>query len=289
MRKISTQIQLAVVVLFICCTPLLTIADEKCVFNIATFENDGKGGALMATPIPVNPDEKYKIEFTASTTGEHTLEKKEIIRIMGHRYDGNRVRLTFYDKDGKKFHKNLIDIMILSNKKHHYERVFYPPRQAASLQINLRCLKGTNASVEKMTLWTDLEGNEAKFLNPHTTFEHGDLNTYGFSCGGGGRFYTRPDGKTVWKTGFIGWSPFFPVQGGKYYKFFCKGVKYRRGWIWINFYNKDGEKIKNARVEINEKGAETILKMPKGTARAKLQCYYVIIEEFKVTENKKEK
>lgn len=262
-------------------------SEEVCVFNQGKMENIEKVTEVTATPIPIDPAKKYKIQFNGSTNGEYTIEENERIRIMNKRYKANRLRCIFYDKAGKKFSKNYFDIMVLSNKPHEYVRVFYPPAKAASLRIFLNPVKGTKITLAGITLKTDLEGIENKCLNTQPTFDYGDLNTYGYRCGGGGGFYTRPDGKTVWNTGFIGWSPFFPVQGKKYYKFFCRGKKsIGKGWIWIDFYNKDGKKIKHARIEFNEKGAETILKTPKGTASANLQCYYVIIEKFTVTEKK---
>ena len=175
--------------------------------------------------------------------------------------------------------------MVLSNAPRRYVKVFYPPAKAASLRIFKRATKGTTIAVGKLSIWTDLEGDEAKSINPHPTFNYGDLNTYGYSFGGGGGFFTRPDGKTVWNSGFIGWSPLFPVKGGKFYKFFCKGEKSQaKGWIWINFHDKDGKKIKTSRIGIAPKGVETIIKTPKGTVKARLQCYYVIIEKFTVSE-----
>lgn len=292
MKKVLIKIQLALVFAFIYWSPFTTFADEECVFNRSSFTKDAKGAKLKeftVMPIPVDPTKKYRISFTASTTGDHILKKHERIRIMNSRYAGNRLRLKFYDKDGKGFKYDYSDIVLLTDKPRNYTRVFYPPAKAASLRIFPRKMKGGDITVEKIMLWTNLEGKEAKYLNVHPTFDYGDFNSYGFACGGGGRFFTRPDGKIVWNTGFIGWSPFFPVQGDKYYKFFCRGKKSQgKGWIWINFYKKDGKKIKAATVKINEKGAVTILKMPTGTVSARLQCYYVIIEEFTVVMTKDE-
>jgi hypothetical protein len=276
--------------MLLCFDVFTAISAEVILFNREKVENIEKGTELTATPIPVDPAKKYRIQFKGSATGEYTLEENERVRIMYKRYKANRLRFTFYDKTGEEFPFNYSDIMVLSNKSHEYVRIFYPPTKADTMRVFLNPVKGDKMTIEEITLKTDLEGIESQYLNTHATFDYGDLNTYGFSCGGGGKFYTRPDGKTVWNTGFIGWSPFFPVQGKKYYKFFCRGKKsIGKGWIWINFYKEDGEKIKNARIEINEKGAETILLMPKETAMAKLQCYYVIIEEFTVTESKNEK
>lgn len=263
-------------------------AEEECIFNGVEVKGVVKNTELTKMPIPVKPGKKYKLIFSAGVNSVQTLEENERIRVMYNRYKANRLRMTFLDKDGKKFSHNYYDIMVLTKEPYKYVRVFYPPEKAATLRISLSPQKGSEMLLEEAAVYTNLEGEESKYLNTHPTFDYGDLNTYGFSCGGGGRFYTRPDGKTVWNTGFIGWSPYIPVQGEKYYKFVCRGVKsVGKGFIVINFHKEDGKKIKSARLKFDAKGAETILKMPAGTAKAKLQCYYVIIEELKVTETAK--
>lgn len=254
---------------------------EECLFRKGEIVGTNKALELTVNPIPVVPQKKYGIEFTASTTGEYTIEENERIRIMRKEGKANCIQMVFYDKNQKTCSKT--DLYILSGKLKKYVRIFYPSAKAAFLRIFTRPLKGTEIAVSEIHVRTDLEGKEGECINPHTTFDYGDLNSYGYHCGGGGRFYMRPDGKTVWNTGFIGYSPFFPVQAECFYRIFCRGRKSQdKGWIWINFYKDDDEIIKHATINVSAQGAMTMLKMPKEAVRARLQCYYLIIEEITV-------
>ena len=262
---------------------------EKSLFKNSKLVDIINEMELTEKPIPINPQNKYKIMFTAKATGEYTIKENARIRITQHRHNANSVNIKFYDESYQPLSKAGTNIYILSQKWYKYIEIFYPPTNAAYVRIYLRPVKGESISIKKIALTTNLGGKEKAFINVHPTFEYGDLNSYGFYCAGGGRFYTRPDGKTVWSTGFAGFSPCFPVKSGKYYKLFCKGTMSQdhKAWIWINFYDKDNKKIKHANIKISEEGIETTLKMPKGTVKAGLQPYYIIFEEFQVTEKLK--
>lgn len=245
---------------------------------------------MTTSPIPVESKTKYKISFSASATGKHTIEEIPRIRIMNHRQAASRVHVNFYNSEKKRI-PGYKDVFILSKKQRDYELIFYPPRDASSLKIFAQPAKECVLSIEKITLTNNLSGEKKQYLNTYTTFDKGDLNLYGCTSGFGGRFYTRPDGKTVWKTGFLAHSPSFPVQGGKYYDFYCRGKNYRRkAWIWVNCY--DGIKrrpIKHMKINLSPKGATTRLMLPPSTVTASLDLYCVILEEFKASVSDRQK
>lgn len=277
-------------IIILLCLPIILSASVKELFKEENSVETMKNIELTKSPIPIDPAKKYQISFSARTNSEYTLEKNERIRIMDLRRIASRLRLEFYDEKGGKFPYNYIDIFVLTNNYHRYVRVFYPPTKAKTSKIFLQPAKNSGITVKKVSVITDLEGKENECLNLHPTFDYGDLNTYGCRLGYGGRFYARPDGKTVWKTGFLGYTPAFPLKENTFYDFYCIGKKYkgRKSYMLLDCYNgKDKRPFKSMRVNLNEKGEITKLKMPSGTVYGILRCYCVILEEFKVTESKK--
>ena len=280
--------QISLAVLFLATTFSVFGAEKELFKEDKLIKTAKRHIALAQAGIPVTPDKKYKISFSASTNSPNTLEDNVRIRIMNLRYTASRVRLKFYDEKGKSL--KYLDIYIKSKNLHTYVEVFYPPVTAKSLKIFLIPNKTGDISVEKLAVSTDLEGKESECLNPHPTFEYGDLNTYGYSIGYGGRFFTQPDGKVIWKTGFLGYSQSFPVKENTFYTVFCKGRKYRgrKSYMMLEcFKAKARRPFKTMRIAFSEKGTDTVVKMPTGTVLSKLRCYCVIVEEFKVTEGKK--
>lgn len=275
-------------------TTLLIVASSALASNAVMaktlFQNNEnvtaeKTTTLTKTAIPVNPGQKYQISFSAGTTGDHVLEENERIRIMNHRGAASSLRIQFLDAENGTL--NYGDIYVLTRNPRKYVRVFYPPTNAASMTLAAIPAKNTTLTVEKLDVSTDLTGAEGECLNPHPTFENGDVDTYGCRPGYGGRFYQRPDGTTVFKTGFLGYTPSFPVKGNTYYTVCCRGVKHRgRGsWIVLECYDgKNRRPIKEMRVNVSEKGEITKLLVPDGTVKANLRCYYVILEELRISE-----
>ncbi len=76
---------------------------------------------------------------------------------------------------------------------------------------------GATIACQAVDLLSDPDGEEVACINVHPRFAYGDLNFYGHRPGAGGAFLTRPDGVTIWNSGFIGFTPAFPVKGGAYY------------------------------------------------------------------------
>jgi hypothetical protein len=243
---------------------------------------------LKESAIPVVPGTKYKISFSARTNSKHTIEANERVRLLALRYLAATLRLYFYDENGKKFSHNYINIPVISQQFHQYIRVFYPPSKARKMTLLLIPRNNSNIAVKDITISTDLCEAEKECINVHPSFEYGDLNLYGHSLGAGGMFYTRPDGKTVWKTGFLGYTPAFAVKDNTFYNTFCRAKKYRgrKSWLVLECYDgKSRRPFKEMKVEFSEKGKHTKLKIPANTLSCKLRCYCVILEEFKVSES----
>ena len=241
---------------------------------------------LTNAPVPVPRRGMLKLVFSGRTSGRHTVEANDRVRILNQRYAASRLRVTFHDGDGEALAGSAVDVLILTQAFHEYARVFYPPPAAETFRVSVRPVKDADIAVQGLIVSTDMDGEERQSLNPHPTFEYGDLNTYGCISGYGGRFYERPDGKTVWKTGFLGYSPGFPVDAGAFYSFYCRGRKYRgrKSYVLLDCHNgRDRTPVKSMRLGISEEGETTEVKIPPGTVSAQLRCYCVILEEFRAT------
>lgn len=265
--------------------PLAGAADgETTRFRTGTPIVSTRPSLLTETALAVCPAQKFRIAFTAHTTGRHTLEHNPRIRIVNPRGIACAVRLRFLDADGERLEQ--VDLPVLSKHPRDYVRVGYPPARATHLELHLLPAGQATLTVAALTVAANPGGIEADVLNPHPTFAYGDLNPYGFRSGYGGGFYQRPDGVTVWKTGFTGTTPAFPVDGGQFYDFYLRGIPYwgRGSYFVLQCFNaEDRRPFHTVRVGFSETGETTRLRLPETTGRVNLLCYHVILEAFKVT------
>ena len=228
--------------------------------------------------------------FSGRTSSRHTIEAYERIRILNPRYAASRLRLAFYDDKGEALAGGVVDVFILTQAFHEYVRIFYPPPKAGAFRVFVRPAKDADVAIRELRVSTDVQGPERESINPHPTFEYGDLNTHGCQSGYGGRFYTRPDGKTVWKTGFLGYSPSFPVEANRFYEFYCRGKKYRgrKSYVLLDCHNgQDRRPVKSMRLEMSDTGETTEVKIPAGTVSGRLRCYCVILEVHRAARSKR--
>ncbi len=241
---------------------------------------------LTAAAVPLPAGVKVRVAFAGRATGRYTLEADERVRIMNPHNAASRLRVAFYTDQGLALGGTDVTVYVLSQAFLPYVRVFYPPAGAAAFRLFLHPAPEAVVAVKGLGVGTELETGERASLNPHPTFDYGDLNTYGYTCGYGGQFYTRPDGKTVWKTGFLGYSPSVPLAGDAFYTFQVTAKPYRgrKSYVLLDCYGagKDN-RLKEMRLSIDDAGATTELKMPAGTVSARLRCYSVILEAFRIT------
>jgi hypothetical protein len=244
--------------------------------------------AVLLTPqaVPLQPGRKHCVTLLASTDNTlFTVEANSRIRETGFDDRASRLRLEFIDAEGKACGD--IDILVISRKAERYGRVFHPPARATTMHLRLIPGKGGSAiACQTVDVIANPDGVEAACINVHPRFEYGDLNFYGHRPGGGGTFLTRPDGVTVWNSGFIGFTPAFPVKGGAYYTLTVRAKGYDKGNVLLDCYREGEEKsFKSMNVKFSESSVQNMLQMPEGAARAQLRCYYIILEEFRVSES----
>jgi len=257
-------------------------------FEISEPLSFDKSAPLNSEPIPVNPDQKLLIAFTASITGESTIEENARISVQVKKGFASLLQIDFLDDGGNKVGST--EVSILSKFPRIYGRVMYPPPGSKAVNLQIVPAKRENVKVEKLSVSNELPQKEKAGINPHPTFEFGDLCTYGYTLGYGGGVYTRPDGKTVLNSGFAGNSPIFPIRPDSYYEIDCRGIPYlgRKSSIMLQCFGEDLRKpIKSMRVQVSQQGVTTKLLIPKNVKRANFGFYYVILEELRVTESSK--
>jgi len=245
-----------------------------------------KPTVLTPEPIPVDPEKKYLLTFSANTTGESTLEANARIAIQAKKGFASQLILEFFDAGGAKV--GTTEVSILSQSPRVYGRAFYPPPATANLKLNLIPAKGELVEVQNVRVTQDLPELEKAAINPHPTFEFGNLSGYGFVLGYGGGIYTRPDGKTVLNTGFAGISPMFPVKAETFYDIYCQGILPlgKKSNLMLQCFGEDSKNpIKSMRVKISKQGEKTKLLVPPNTKQANFLFYHVILEELRVTES----
>ena len=234
-----------------------------------------------------SPSIKYRISWTASSGGKATIENDArvgIIRFPKAKRDAAAVAIQFFNDEGRRFYE--LEMSVLSQSEREYVHYFYPPALARTMKVTLKPARDGELSIEKLALTDQLSGKEAECLNVHPAFEFGDLNFYGYESRDGGGIYQRPDGVTVWNTGFRGESPSFPVEPLAYYTLSCRGTGYaqRKSWLSLQCFDKDGRKpIHLIPVKFDSELVPITVQVPAGATRANLVGYNVIVEEFKVT------
>jgi len=244
--------------------PLLHVAEP--VESTQRMLLDGDG-----VPVPV--DARLEIRFTAKATGSHTVEADPRIGIRNPQ-EASHLKLEFSGNGNPA----PVLLPVLSQTSREYRRELYVPPGATHLRVSLRPAKESTLTVANLRIAL---APEAPSINPHPAFLHGELNPYGHHSGYGGGFYQRPDGVTVWNTGFTGTSPEFPVEGGKAYTVSCRGTGYsgKKSRLLLQLF-KAGEPRPFHEIALTLDGATGTIHLPGDAARARLLGYDVILESW---------
>jgi hypothetical protein len=99
-----------------------------------------KPKVITPEPIPVDPEKKYLLTFSANATGESTLEANPRISIQVKKGFASQLVIEFFDVGGGKV--GTTEVSILSKSPRVYGRAFYPPTAAAKFKLTLIPAKG---------------------------------------------------------------------------------------------------------------------------------------------------
>lgn len=244
---------------------------------------------------PVEAGRKYKLKIDAEVLGDFVKEFNERAHILTLQSFKNRLTSTyeiiFLNAEEEEVpglggtapgHTPSSRGFFLSNRRHSYVSVFYPPEQAVGLKIRFQA----NDQATRIASLQLAEEVAEKTVNPNPDFRYGELNYAGWQPQRDGRLYTRPDGKTVLNVGYGGASPFFPLSPRNKYLVSSIGKSSgNKGTVNIHYYDEAGEPIlKSFLFRPVPEGVETELTPPPETAMARIVMYGgVILEEFKIT------
>lgn len=135
--------------------------------------------------------------------------------------------------------------------------------------------------VANVSLVADDEGG---VINNNPDFRYGELNYGGWHPQRDGRLFLRPDGKTVFRSGYGGSSPSVPLQEGRFYRITARG---EGGHLTINYLNAENKRVASRfLLRFPDTAGEemTELTPPEGAVAAYVIAYGALVESFKVVE-----
>lgn len=252
------------------------------------LEIPGSVREIDLKPIAVEPGRKYLVFFKARVNDDFTVERHDRAHIMtlhNHGRMASGYQVMFLDRGGNpvapsgNIHSHGLSGFILSSDWYQYASEFYAPANAASMRMRF-FTRGHDLYVDAFGL-SRFQHDNVVNLNPQ--FRYGELNYAGWRPQRDGRLYLRPDGKTVFTSGWGGASSTFPLQHGQNYRFHVRGPV--GGRLNLEYFDRDGNRITSRfLLRPNPDGAETVLNPPEGTAMGRAVMYGVVgLEEFTVT------
>ncbi len=241
--------------------------------------------SLMEThALRVDGGKKYLLEIRARVDGSFVTEENDRAHLFTLQSHQNRLSstyaVTFLNAAGGEIPapgKEAPRGFFLSKESQPYTQVFYAPPEATSLKIRFQ----SNGRTTRISALRLVEETAEQTINPNPDFRYGELSYCGWSPKRDGRLYTRPDGETVLNTGHLGASPYFPLEGGKRYRFSAKG---KGAHLNAHYYDKEGKSIASRFIlRPAVEGAEAEAVPPEGTAMARVVASGVVfLEELKV-------
>lgn len=229
-------------------------------------------------PKQLQPGKKYRLNIRARIDGECTVEKNDRAHINAIKSNARNesVYAAMID-DGTGNLQNAGGGFFLTDAWHDYAHVFYAPTNAKEVVIRFSPRKHATY-ISRVTLTPDTEDDT---VNPNPDFRHGELNYCGWSPQRDGRLYTRPDGKTIFRSGYYGGSPKFPLQPGRKYQITGLG---EGGSLVLNYYNDEGKKLGDRflmHCSSNKEGVTEVVP-PEQTVSANVTVTGTILEYLKV-------
>lgn len=243
----------------------------------------GSVGGYDLVTLAVQPETKYRINLRARIDGERTVEQNDRAHIDAVQRSGRceaGYQVVFFDDSTNVEGWVQNGGFILTAAWHDYVHVFHTPPNVRRVCIRLLPRKH-DTCVERVSLEPDDEGGT---VNANPDFRYGELNYCGWRPQRDGRIYRRPDGSCVFRSGYGGASPPFPLRAGLPYRLAATGDG---GHMNLDYSDAQGKIIASRfLLRPTPEGVSVELTPPDGTVSGRVVLYGVLLNTFTVLPGK---
>lgn len=252
--------------------------------NVLTLE---KETVAEFKPVPVDENVKYRLSFGVRVKGVETIEENP--RLSGKIFAKQSWlptcrALAFFDRNMKPVGPSgggTPEFGLPFGTWFDFQRVFYPPRGAAFMQLTIDTRKAATVFLRNMSLET---APDEGAINVNPVFAHGKYDYSGWGSSVGCILLERHDGRVLFDSRYGSGGESFPLQQAGAYRLFAKGTTYG-GYsdVILHFVGEDGKTLSTVSLHTTPKGTQKDFVLPAGTVRGRFLVYNNILEELRLT------
>lgn len=252
----------------------------------ACLQLDATVSSFELATVEVKPETKYRLVLRARVQGPLTIEQNDRAHIQAIQRRGRSesVYNIEFQEPGLPKPSSGGGGFFLTREWYDYVHVFRTPAGVEKVTIQLTPRKHVT-QIARVSLVTDDEGGA---INNNPDFRYGELNYCGWAPQRDGSILLRPDGKHVFRSGYGGSSPRFPLQEGRFYRMAGRG---EGGSLTIYYFDADNKSIASRfLLRFPEVAGEASAELtpPDGCVSASVTAYGALIESFKVAEREEQ-
>jgi len=233
-------------------------------------------------PVAVRPNTKYTLSFEGSFRGDvESLEENPRFAVFAQPGQRSQVlpsrTIRFLDAAGKAVGQPRT-LSVPARRKHTYTDVFYTPRNAATLRLDIASGEGVAFSLRKLKLE---ETPDEGAININPGFDLGPLNYSGWQRISAGGRLIEVDGKTILDTKYGSRGTAFPLPGPGTYALSAKatGNGYN-SCVKADIFDAEGKKLMSS--VLRRYGQAKHFVPPKEAVSASFLVYSCLLEDVRL-------